>query len=332
MFRRHRRGTFRLWARDLILIEFGLVAFLILTPLLSLRVIPTESPRARQSVNCQTRQENDAPCEGVIVWVARGIGSFIDADRDDISAISTFVVGVFTFILAVSTIGLWRETERLAKGADEQSKKLERSIAAVNAQSEAARKANEISDKAIIAEQRPWISATPSATTNAAWSNGTFVVGIGFLLKNTGRTPAIQVLVSAQLAITGFENQIARQTALVNDAISPSVIGLGQGIVLFPGDEQTMGISVSVPVERVQRYVEVTTAAKSGLSSSLPLSLVGCVTYRATMDGSVHKTVFHLGVMKWRPPPDLPIIIGIDEVVSVHHVNLTYSVNGNYAD
>src|SRR6185437_1468253 len=47
-----------------------------------------------------------------------------------IEASSTLVVAIFTMVLAWSTKGLWQETERLAEGADDQSKKMTASIQA----------------------------------------------------------------------------------------------------------------------------------------------------------------------------------------------------------
>jgi hypothetical protein len=51
--------------------------------------------------------------------------------------IGDFAVGLFTLLLGIATYFLWRETERLARGADDQAEKMERSIEAANASVEA---------------------------------------------------------------------------------------------------------------------------------------------------------------------------------------------------
>jgi hypothetical protein len=62
-------------------------------------------------------------------WWAGCVGHWTDTNTGPITAAAAGLTGIFTFVLACSTIGLWRETEGLAVGADEQSKKMGESIA-----------------------------------------------------------------------------------------------------------------------------------------------------------------------------------------------------------
>jgi hypothetical protein len=53
--------------------------------------------------------------------------------------LSDYLIGLFTLILAISTIGLWWQTERLAKEADDQSEKMSASVRAMEKQAKNAR-------------------------------------------------------------------------------------------------------------------------------------------------------------------------------------------------
>jgi hypothetical protein len=72
-----------------------------------------------------------------------GFGCWIDGVKDDLGAISTLAIALFTIVLAYSTIGLWRQTERLAEGADDQSKKM---VMAINATLAVSDRTKEVAD------------------------------------------------------------------------------------------------------------------------------------------------------------------------------------------
>jgi hypothetical protein len=58
------------------------------------------------------------------------LGYFLEENDRAIGAISILLIGMLTFVLAVSTIGLWRQTARLAELARAQSEDTKASIAA----------------------------------------------------------------------------------------------------------------------------------------------------------------------------------------------------------
>jgi hypothetical protein len=65
-------------------------------------------------------------------------------------------IALFTIVLAISTIGLWQQTGRLARQADDQSAKMADSIEAAKKSAEAA----DLQAKAMVAQLRPIIALT----------------------------------------------------------------------------------------------------------------------------------------------------------------------------
>ena len=68
--------------------------------------------------------------------------------------LSDYLIGLFTLVLAISTIGLWRQTERLAEGADDQFNNMVRSINATLAVANRTREVAEAMDDAASAMRR----------------------------------------------------------------------------------------------------------------------------------------------------------------------------------
>ena len=119
----------------------------------------------------------------------------------DVKASDYFLV-LFTLFLAISTFFLWRETERLAEGADDQSKKMRESIDAANrnaiATHDAANAMQEVADATDTARMSAELSTqqqlrayigiiSSSARIDARDFRATLTVA------NRGQTPAFNV-------------------------------------------------------------------------------------------------------------------------------------------
>ena len=59
----------------------------------------------------------------LVRFIIREIARFIHENRDDIAAVSTIVIAIFTVILGVATWRLWLTTDNLVTGADETAQK-----------------------------------------------------------------------------------------------------------------------------------------------------------------------------------------------------------------
>jgi hypothetical protein len=131
-----------------------------------------------------------------LIWTieTRCTGTFIDSNANSL-------IALFTIVLAISTILLWRETERLAEGADDQAEKMRQSIreqrrtafASIVAARAAKRSASAARDA--LKSDRAWITfnmIVMGEARNSSFEGRIFVNGIGIAAqwKNTGRSPA----------------------------------------------------------------------------------------------------------------------------------------------
>jgi hypothetical protein len=69
------------------------------------------------------------------------LGYFLEENDRAIGAISVLLIALFTVVLAISTIGLWRQTARLAELAKTQSEDIKASIAAAQKSADVAEQA-----------------------------------------------------------------------------------------------------------------------------------------------------------------------------------------------
>ncbi|WP_409188353.1 hypothetical protein [Bradyrhizobium sp. RDM4] len=120
------------------------------------------------------------------------------------------VVGGFTIILAISTIGLWFATNSLYRAGEKQleflressvaqSRDMQASIEAAKVSAEAAMKAANTAERALFLEQRPWLQWKFPAALTAAKAGRHITVNVQSIVENTGKTPALNVLIGATL-------------------------------------------------------------------------------------------------------------------------------------
>ena len=158
-----------------------------------------------------------AASPGVAGRILPCVGEVVSANEPMITALSTAFVAIFTIVLAHSTSGLWRETARLARGAEAELQRMVEGINATrsvaektkevaNAMDEAAsamRRSAAISEAAMVAAQknsetqlRAYLSVIP-AGVNPLVGN---IEGMGHVIvRNVGKTPAHGVRVRAHM-------------------------------------------------------------------------------------------------------------------------------------
>ena len=144
-----------------------------------------------------------------------------------IEAWGVFITGVFTVVLAVSTIGLWNETSRLSRGAERQGIDFQRSI-------EIAAKANEIANSALVVDQRPWLNCKVKKSGKIFSDGETIYVPISITIKNCGKTP-VPFTISDHSVIMDGNAAIIFATEKSFDFKNMSTIKIPH--VAFPGDE-----------------------------------------------------------------------------------------------
>jgi hypothetical protein len=119
-----------------------------------------------------------------------------------IGALSTIGIFIFTGTLWHSTDKLWRETQRLAVGAEGQAKDFKESVGAARRSAQAAEDATAAlvrSAENYKSTDRAWM-AFDSVTAGRAGNDIGVITGVGFFISwiNVGRSPALEVGVALQ--------------------------------------------------------------------------------------------------------------------------------------
>lgn len=164
---------------------------------------PVRNPIVGKTIPAQQAIEHTAeatyypPREPVGVWWRTAVCTV---------GLSDYLIGLFTLILAISTIGLWWQTERLARGADDQSEKMEKSIAASMRSASAAERAAEASERnvaAMVGAERPivWPSALINVGDPTDKQNWLKNCRPKLTVKNCGRTTVIVTEVIANIQV-----------------------------------------------------------------------------------------------------------------------------------
>jgi hypothetical protein len=107
--------------------------------------------------------------------VSREVSSFIHENRDDISAVSTLVIAIFTIVLGVATGLLWRATKSLVRGGEDTAKRQLRAYVHV--------------------EQINALNMTTGPSP-----------GIQIMTKNFGQTPAREIVITYRYAAFSRRN------------------------------------------------------------------------------------------------------------------------------
>jgi hypothetical protein len=138
----------------------------------------------QQAANDNQHQDCPTFLAGTLIVFERGY-NWIKHDDNDKA-----VVGAFTVVLALSTIGLWLATNKLWAAGEKQSREMRRSIEAFEVMSREAKKANDISKKSVLFANRAWVGTVGAEAKK-------FEIGkpidVLVRIKNTGHSPALQV-------------------------------------------------------------------------------------------------------------------------------------------
>ncbi|MEN2474255.1 hypothetical protein [Burkholderia sp. GS2Y] len=207
-------------------------------------------------------------------------------------------VEIFTFVLAVSTVLLWWDTNGLRRLGNRQSIDMRKSLEVAERAADAAIAANQLNRDSFAIEYRPWVSVKIDVAGPLTWdvngANATF----RFSLSNTGRTPAQGVWVHPRFAVSGGANRDPKeiQSEIIRSAIgNPFAIGT----TVFPNETYVLSISLTIPdVEVIQFIDELKGRGVAADFDYFPACLAGCVVYGSTFDNKPHYTGFVYDVQK----------------------------------
>jgi hypothetical protein len=169
-----------------------------------------------------------------------------------------------------------------------QWRQLKRTVSATNALVDATK-------TEFVANQRPWVSIHYKPISDVTYDrNGTFKIEIAFTMKNHGKTPALNVILAANVFSISGDARI-KQKELCSRAKERQSTQGGLGIALFPDEVSA--------VHRETYYISKTaitnfTREITGKSESPPEGewvspwLVGCVDYCFAFEEGHHQTGF----------------------------------------
>lgn len=166
-----------------------------------------------------------------------------------ITAASAAISVALTSVLALSTWALWKETRRLAKGAEIQTENIRKSISYADSSAQSAIEQLKISRDSMIADLRPWLSIEITPASNLEISeDGIWHIRYEMTLRNVGRSPALgirykNILVSKQDDVETQLNTIERlfKNSRNNKNIKRN------GNIIFPGGELKIIDVISSP-------------------------------------------------------------------------------------
>lgn len=145
---------------------------------------------------------------------------------------------------------------------------------------DAAIEANRLTREAFVLDQRPWIAVRRYGPDRPLTIdvNGCTIWGL-FILENTGKTPALNVQVSLEAQVLGWQFDLQQDQARV--AERARTYARHGGSVLFPGQEEPFRHGCSVTHEGI--------AARPS-ADIIHLAAVGCVSYCSQVEDKVYST------------------------------------------
>lgn len=154
----------------------------------------------------------------------------------------------------------------------------------------ASTKAMNLANREFEATHRPWISIKSMAPVSSfVIDDGGAHVAIEFVLENVGKSPAVNVTVSAEMRpVIGLGFGVKEQNDICErERSNPPEIG-PFGHTLFPGQTFTIKVRMTIPPEDIDRL-----RTERGPRPKLfgPF-IVGCVGYKFTFAEGHHQTGF----------------------------------------
>lgn len=158
-----------------------------------------------------------------------------------------------------------------------------------------AQKTTEISQRQLIASQRPWLKVTAEISDDLKHTATGVRVQITVTVKNIGNYPAsdIMFLPSIELMRGSFDPIQAYMEQQLSDAIKRPRFTFSE--FLFPSDELSHNWGINLSATQVEEAKE--------FNSLLYMCFICCVSYASDISPARHRTAFVREIMK-RPPID----------------------------
>jgi hypothetical protein len=189
----------------------------------------------------------------------------------------------------------------------------------------------ELAERHMVASERPWLSVKLAVTGDLEFKNYEGRIEISFVMKNVGKSPAINVDVSHHI-VTSLDKGWPKMKEIAAKARTSKRNHM-LGHKIFPGDQFLSRISMPILRSDIEDQ-----AVGWGLTVNDDFlvfpAVVGCVVYNSTLDKTNHITEFvaHLGTRS-AVHPNTPLGIKIkDGKTSVADLLLVLSFGTGSAD
>jgi hypothetical protein len=205
---------------------------------------------------------------------------------DHLTGWSTFSSAVLTGILAIiagAQVGLFWWQLRIMR----------ESIADTKIAADAAKKSADVSYRTLIMSQRPWVIADIEIGSDIVFDDaGEGRVYINFLLKNIGKSPAVNVDVNVRISPV-FGDEIIIQKEIANPSLhrSPAVGNLGMSI--FPGESKPFQTSLPISKDSLNKYWQKFRdeyETPTYIDNWFTIMLLGSVDYKFAFEDGHHQT------------------------------------------
>ena len=163
----------------------------------------------------------------------------------------------------------------------------------------------DIMENTLLASQRPWISVDYTIGSDLKFSPEEGRIIVRFNMKNVGTSPAVGVAINAafQLLSPHHGDMLAEQGKICASGranLRPGEFSAGD--TLFPGQERLWEINLPISRADMERsWADMAETHKHKPGTTISPVLVGCASYRSTLNGKVHKTRFIASLSKMDP-------------------------------
>ena len=205
----------------------------------------------------QATYEDCAALARLLWW----IGDIIHARHDDIIALATVVVAIFTFTL-------WRATDRLWRSAENQLREFQVSVNIANehaghmaASVKQSKRVAKTAAAQFRADHRPWIPPRLEIGTDMIIRDGIMTMEVIIGIENIGNSPAFNVQAFCRRTIDPADRQnLTVLQAQEADALKQTAVLRKRdnlaGLTLFPGEKtgqrHQIIINMNEPINRAE--------------------------------------------------------------------------------
>lgn len=236
------------------------------------------------------------------------------------------VIGAFTIVLAISTIGLWLATNKLWSAGERQLELLAETSAAqssdMKASIAAAAEANRISSEGFHAAQRAWVTEETVTASDLVWDKHGCELVVKTTVRNIGIAPAQEVVIDGRIVVATPKG---RSEYTLSDAMNEVPSGT-VGHLLFPNADFAPSKRLKLTREQID---------KAASNKEVAIKVIVIVRYLSTMDRKGARTIRFYDLKRLPVVGEeisYPLPINVDENVRQGLLLLTQHWMPSYAD